>query len=211
MNITNPKTNETIDSPFATTADAIEALGKKERGSFADDIYTRAAGGKGLSQGQLFWLHKLALPEKPQEPAARIDLTGLRRMFAKAAEHLKFPSVLLQRVDGAEVKIYTAGPSAKYPGSLMVVSRTYGDAYYGRVDADGDFYAGRAADEEMIGLLSRMSSHPEETAAEYGRLTGRCAFCSSELTDERSTAVGYGKVCASRFNLSWGGKKVASK
>lgn len=40
-------------------------------------------------------------------------------------------------------------------------------------------------------------------------VTGHCCFCSLPLTDERSTAVGYGKVCADHFGLSWGARPVA--
>lgn len=41
-------------------------------------------------------------------------------------------------------------------------------------------------------------------ASEYGHAHGYCVFCALELTDERSVAVGYGKVCAERRSLPWG-------
>ena len=43
-----------------------------------------------------------------------------------------------------------------------------------------------------------------EQAAQLGHLTGRCVFCSRKLTDDRSTEVGYGPICADREGLPWG-------
>jgi len=34
--------------------------------------------------------------------------------------------------------------------------------------------------------------------------TGNCCFCRRELTDKRSTEVGYGPICADHFSLPWG-------
>lgn len=44
----------------------------------------------------------------------------------------------------------------------------------------------------------------QEQAAEFGRLYGICCFCSADLTDERSIAVGYGPVCGRNNGLPWG-------
>ena len=43
-----------------------------------------------------------------------------------------------------------------------------------------------------------------EWASEFGHAHGHCVFCALELTDERSVAVGYGQVCASKRGLPWG-------
>ena len=43
-----------------------------------------------------------------------------------------------------------------------------------------------------------------EEAAEFGHTTGHCVFCCRELTDGRSTEVGYGPVCADKNGLPWG-------
>ena len=41
-------------------------------------------------------------------------------------------------------------------------------------------------------------------AAALGHSTHHCVFCSLELTDERSTIVGYGPICAGKHGLPWG-------
>ena len=43
-----------------------------------------------------------------------------------------------------------------------------------------------------------------EDAAALGHSTHHCVFCSLELTDERSTIVGYGPICAGKHGLPWG-------
>lgn len=43
-----------------------------------------------------------------------------------------------------------------------------------------------------------------EQAAAFGHLTGRCVFCTTALSDERSVSVGYGPTCADRHGLPWG-------
>lgn len=52
--------------------------------------------------------------------------------------------------------------------------------------------------------LSEATVLTAEQASEFGRLYGICIYCSRDLTDERSIAVGYGPVCASNYDLPWG-------
>jgi len=42
-----------------------------------------------------------------------------------------------------------------------------------------------------------------KVAADYGRWTNKCCFCSQGLKDGRSVALGYGPVCAKRWDLPW--------
>lgn len=44
----------------------------------------------------------------------------------------------------------------------------------------------------------------EKYAAEFGKITGTCVFCSRRLTDERSVEAGYGPKCAANNGLAWG-------
>jgi hypothetical protein len=52
-----------------------------------------------------------------------------------------------------------------------------------------------------------MAADPAKAASEYGRLTVHCCFCSLPFTDARSTAVGYGRICAGNYGLPWGNAK----
>lgn len=76
------------------------------------------------------------------------------------------------------------------------------------MNPDGAWIVGRQCKDEVIldqvyDLLVALAERPAETAAAYGRLNGRCCFCNRGLADERSTAVGYGPVCAGRWGLPW--------
>jgi hypothetical protein len=79
------------------------------------------------------------------------------------------------------------------------------------VDPEGNFFPIRSVQpdlkSELTYLLRQLARHPAETAAKHGQLTGKCCFCNTALTDEKSTAVGYGPTCAKHYHLPWG--KVA--
>lgn len=217
MNLINPKNKEALTSVFESHEAAFGALAAKVRaGDFRDSSFPSSLldqmRRKGLSEGQLFWLHKLAQPEsaRPRPTAAEsINMSGLRALFERASKHLKRPSIVLAVGAGFEVKIAHAGPGSRYPGSLMVSSPEFGGAYYGRVTGN-DFFAGKDDMPAVRNLLHKMSADPVKTAAEHGHLTGKCCFCNRHLEDERSTEVGYGPVCADKFGLEWGAK-VARK
>jgi hypothetical protein len=216
MKLTNPKNNEQLDSPFASDGEAAAALiaritaGAFNRPDFALDMEKAHRDyGNRLSGGRQFWLHKLAMQEARPVPVAThsVDLSRLTSMLQTAGTHLKRPKIVLQMADGTPVKLALAGAASRYAGSIMVSSPTFGGAYYGRV-TDGAFFAGRDSSEGLQDLLTAMSNDPERTAAAYGHMTGACCFCSRTLTDERSTSVGYGPVCAARFGLQWGARRA---
>lgn len=145
------------------------------------------------------------------------DLSGILQLFDNAKKHLKYPAIVLglpALTDG--IRISVAGERARFPGSLTVVrgeKPAEGERreWLGRVLLDGTYQPSPA---ERGGLLSRsieaklreFAAEPARVASEHGRLTGRCCFCNRPLTDERSTAVGYGKTCAEHFGLEWGTK-----
>lgn len=43
-----------------------------------------------------------------------------------------------------------------------------------------------------------------DQAAVFGKLYGKCVFCSKALTDPRSIHAGYGETCAGNHGLPWG-------
>lgn len=78
----------------------------------------------------------------------------------------------------------------------------------GEISSDGLFIPSRNTDPSkykiLIPQLQALAENPQKVAREYGKLLGVCCFCGLTLTDERSTEVGYGPVCATRWNFPWG-------
>ena len=61
---------------------------------------------------------------------------------------------------------------------------------------------------DLTSILSKLAGAPARIAAAYGKLTGNCCFCGTGLTNDNSTDVGYGPVCAKRWGLPWGKKEA---
>lgn len=145
-----------------------------------------------------------AVNERP-----RVDINGAKLIawFDAAASKLKWPKVWLELSDGSPLKLHRAGDRSRTPGALHVTDGgPFGDnVWYGRVDRDGTLTEGRAMTDEVREVLKRLADDPAGVAAAHGHKTGSCCFCNRELSDERSTSVGYGPICAGKFGLPWGG------
>ena len=164
-----------------------------------------------LSEKQWAWVEKLIARANGSAEAKPVEqgvgsLEKLMALFATAKASLKWPKLHLE-VDGLPVVIAIAGPKSSRHGWLRI---TDGGAFgvgrfYGWVSPEGGFQpSGSLSAQEtdkIARLLRHMSHAPAETAKTYGRLTGNCCFCRRELSDEKSTAAGFGPVCAQKWGL----------
>src|SRR5262249_50313934 len=107
-----------------------------------------------------------------------------------------------------EVQLHVTGAASKRPGTITVSNGgRYGEfnsKWYGYISFEGKFEPSRNCTPEIEKFLHEFAADPAKVAGEYGRLTGNCCFCGLKLTDERSTAVGYGPVCSEKYGLPWG-------
>jgi hypothetical protein len=150
-----------------------------------------------------------AEPKQPRAVRAIGDLSGVLAIFDRAKEHLKFPAIVLSvPAINETVRIAMAGAKAAVPGSLKVESMTkdgkFGRLWYGRVHRNGNYERAHGAPDAIADRLAEFAADPVKVAGEHGHLTGNCCFCNLALKDERSTAVGYGPVCAKHYGLPWG-------
>ncbi len=139
-----------------------------------------------------------------------LNVSGVFALFETAISNsLKYPKIRLQTSNGQNVVLSRAGDKSKYTGQIQITDgRPYGaNTYFGRIDKDGIFHVS-TLDASVSALLARLSDNPADVASEYGRLTGQCCFCGLALKDARSTAVGYGPICADKFGLAWGTGKL---
>lgn len=143
------------------------------------------------------------------------EMNNLLALFDRAAQHLRFPGVVLKVHDtDYTIRVRRAGAQSAHPGVLNVTDEHvmgtthYGrrPKWYGRVHRNGDFEMAQDTPLIIASRLGDLARDPVGVASEHGRLTGRCCFCNKTLDDERSTAVGYGRVCAGHYGLPWGNR-----
>ncbi len=197
---------------IAVLKKAIEEKRLPERDiQFAESLITNAQF-RPLSIKQGEWVDILIKRAEPA-PSARVicDFSGVYALFQKAKEHLKHPKIRLQ-IKGQEITLYLSGPNSRVPNVVNVTRGPFGtpNSWLGRVTAAGVWEPSRDVGDAaapVAKLLKALGKDPEAVAAEYGKLMGRCCFCSRTLDDARSTEVGYGPVCAENYGLSWGKKQ----
>jgi hypothetical protein len=103
-----------------------------------------------------------------------------------------------------------AGPRSSQPGTINVTDGgPFGaNIYYGRIARDGAWTPGRDINEvtktKITNLLMRLAANPQDVALEYSRRLGNCCFCGRQLVDPVSVKLGYGPICAERWNLPHG-------
>ena len=147
---------------------------------------------------------------QPKPEAAQLNVNGLSRIFAmfdKAKVALKRPAIRLANEAGQHLHLSLAGAASKNAGFVYVKSDSGFDSpYYGKISPEGRFFGINSCPPSVQPLLQSFANDPEGIATKYGRLTGCCCFCGRKLTDNRSTEMGYGPVCAHKFGLDWGNK-----
>jgi hypothetical protein len=149
-------------------------------------------------------------PPAPAPAAVKVGtLDAITELFTVAKQKLKYPALTLALADGQEVRFSIAGGRSSCPGSVVVKAPgAFGSAaYWGRIMPDGNFQPSRqTAPTGLQELMEKFAANPVATVAEYGKLTGRCCFCSLPLEHDDSTDVGYGPICARNWKLPYGKK-----
>lgn len=192
------------------------------RNSFAADLARQIQNRGWVSPKQIQWVQKFVADiDQPVLPAGGnvpgsvgsvgSNMVKIVEHFATARENLKYPKIVVtDPATDITLCLKPAGQRSKYFGSIIVTSdRSYDATYYGHIRADGTFIpAGRAPNEqrEVVALLERIAVDPAGELGRLGKASGCCCFCRIALTDERSTKVGYGPICAKKWGLAWGEK-----
>lgn len=197
--------NQNIDQLVA----ALPSLSVKDA-AFANSLISQH-GKKGLSDKQWYWVNRLSAPKSEPTTTQVGNVAAIVKLLDTAKQHLKRPAILV-RANNQDLRLNIAGSTAKVPGSINVCSvAKNSDAmrdWLGRVTREGEFQPSRKFDQEtqtaVAMALVALANDPAKAASDFGHLTGSCCFCGRELTDERSTTIGYGPICAKHFGLPWG-------
>jgi hypothetical protein len=135
-----------------------------------------------------------------------VDVANISTMFAKAGQSLKHPKVRIAKGIEEAISLSIKGDVLYVNDANAIDSRRTEQTgyfcyiYYGKI-VDGKFLPVRTCPQWVTDLLLRFAADPIAEATNYGRLTGRCCFCGRSLTDENSTARGFGPICAERYGL----------
>ena len=198
-----------------------------EGSTFAKDLYAKADR-YGLSHDQLVWAHVLAMKvintTKSKHKDESPESNSTSHVYEKISGYLKSainsglskPKLrLIVFIPGTSKTSATVTLALLSDGAVRITDKNkkqWSDRfgcempiYYGKLTATSDKLIGQNLDGLWEALVA-LAENPEETAAMYGHITGSCCFCSRMLTDKRSTDVGYGPICASKFGLAWGDK-----
>jgi hypothetical protein len=114
------------------------------------------------------------------------------------------------------------GPGSSRPGTLSIDKSGYGSDFYGYVNIEygGIWKPFARTPQNVIDQVRAFDADPEKFARDYAAATledtgtgiyGRCCFCNLHLTDPRSTSMGYGPICAGKYQLPWGDTPKARK
>ncbi len=168
--------------------------------------------------------HAPQVAAPPMNPSANVgDISRITEIFNNARTHLRSPSIVLTLPEENEtielapnavggINVHSATRRARRRRGWGRPTRGASSRwfFYGTISAEGTF-AGRpelfvpaTRTAAIANRLTTFVADPVATAGADGRLAGRCCFCRLPLTDERSTSVGYGPVCADHFGLPWG-------
>lgn len=211
-------TTTNLDTRIAQLRDLVPSLDDRSQ-AFATSLIDQF-NRRGLSEKQENWVNILIQRANGAHRAPQTAVGNVKPivdMLEHAAHHLKWPAIQV-RAGNRDLRLSIAGDRARVPGSINVTSTekdpmTGNRDWFGRISRDGVFDPSPRFDATtqtaVAQALVALATDPAQAALEYARLTGVCCFCRLPLTDERSTAKGYGPVCAKHFGLPWGDEKPA--
>ena len=129
------------------------------------------------------------------------SVARIAAMFAKASDKLKAPKVIFGSDAGKVVLSQSKNP--KWAGTIFVGNGVFRGPQYGRI-VNGEYLRGEDASQEIVDAILAFDADPKGVAKAYAKRVGSCSFCSRELVDPRSLAVGYGPICADHYGLPHG-------
>lgn len=169
-----------------------------------------------LSEKQEYWVKELinraaiSFEQKQTAVQTTVSVQGIIELIRRN-NNAKRPKIRFL-VNDVEFVISVASSSASIPGSLNIVSS---NQWFGRIHLDGKYEASRKISEDkhadVVKSLTVIAADPTKAAADFGKKTGRCCFCSLHLDDAKSLEVGYGPICAKRYKLPWGNLTTLEK
>ncbi len=186
------------------------------------------------SATQWYWIHRSALehkrPElkKPKNPIAEESYISTMLHFSTCKQRsdakrlkVKLTTAILhgdteqfQYTDSVSnyptFMLSLAESRSTFPDSINIRGpydpETHRRPWYGRIHTDGRFEMNQASPmpDDIKSVLEQFNANPIDVSKRCGLLMGNCVYCSKPLTDPVSLKAGYGKVCASKWDMPYG-------
>jgi hypothetical protein len=166
------------------------------------------------TQKQGEWAHKLALDHMgmTQHVAPAAVAPAPETPTYKAEEVKIFLPVVLEFLS-RPTKLKRIKLTFKHNDGEVTIKRSQNKPLFwvakngvlkGSINTETGEYKERERDASISATLDGLEENPMSFAAEHGKTSGQCCFCSLPLTDERSLNAGWGPICASHYGLLWG-------
>jgi hypothetical protein len=179
---------------------------------FTDSVVKQFHAHGHLTQKQWHWVKKIIertlTPDEPQKVEKQSmqlgDYAEVYGMLHAGSSSLKWPKIWLQTPEGQQVKLALSGPSSKYPNTLNVTDgKPFGhNQWWGRILKDGTWVLPKVSVPSYVTMLVKsLAQDPVGMIQQYGKTTGNCCFCATELSDPKSVKAGFGPVCAKNYGL----------
>jgi hypothetical protein len=146
--------------------------------------------------GECFCDDPTGAKARAKAEAAAAPSTGYADVAKKGDVHV---------VDGEYLRVHISQRTGHAYANKAVILET------ARWDGDTLVKAGKVKWEYAPGVIKRLSVDTFATADEaaaFGKMVGRCCFCSTPIDTKESIAAGYGPVCAANRGLPWGDAKT---
>ena len=194
------KRGEDVDFVTPLTNEQAIKILENETSEFAKSLVFQHTNSKRpLSQNQWNWVHKIVHDRAtPKSKAKPLDVPRIMGLLTTASQHMNFPKIRFDEMQLSYAK--KSGKAWLKSDGVLVGMVEPGETIIKPIR--GGFSV------EEAKLIRLFNADPIKFAMHKGRLLGNCIFCYRALSDNRSTAVGYGKTCARHYSLPWTPEEV---
>lgn len=175
---------------------------RNARGSFGSSLYNAVQTYGNLTEKQLAAVVKVIEKNKAEaaERAAADSAPAITESVLPVVDAFKKAKMLgakRSKIRLSEVVFSLAPDSGKNADHIYIKSKN--GTYLGKVAPAGVFSSSRDCTPELREVILRVGADPLTAAIDYGRMSGECACCGRELTDQQSIDEGIGPVCKQKF------------
>lgn len=175
---------------------------RNARGSFGTSLYGAVQQYGNLTEKQLAAVQKIIEKSKVEAAERAVadanpELQDSIMPVVDAFKKAKMLGAKRSKLRLSEVVFSLAPDSGKNADHIYIKAKN--GTYLGKVAPTGAFTSSRECTPELREVILRVGADPLTAAIDYGRMSGECACCGRELTDQQSIDDGIGPVCKQKY------------